>query len=245
MSRNLLLSGGPLHDFDSAGDRLGEMFASESIDTVRVDHPDAAFQHLRAARAGEVDPFDMVTVAALYWRMELARHADLRDRWGYAVRGEDLALLDDFVRGGGGLLALHTAVICFDGDPTWRRLCGAAWDWSRSLHPPLGPAEIRVTPAGRTGEIVGDIDDFVIDDEVYGFLADDGIDSALLTSRHSDCDHPVLWARRVGSGRVVTDLLGHGAASLEHRAHQRILRRAAAWVLGRHPTTAAESRGCR
>ncbi len=235
MSRNLLLSGGPLHDFAATGDQLVRILSDESIDTVRVEHPDAAFALVRASLDGEIDPFDMVTVAALRWRMELARHEPHRSTWAYDVRPEDLTLLDEFVRSGGGLLALHTAVICFDGDPLWRGLCGAVWDWNASRHPTLGPAEIRVTPAGRVDPIVGDIDDFVIEDEIYGFLDDEGSDCALLTSRHHNRDHPVLWARRVGAGRVVVDLLGHGTASFDHGTHRDILRRAAAWLLDRRP----------
>ena len=38
--------------------------------------------------------------------------------------------------------------------------------------------------------------------------------------------HPLLWARAVGAGRVVTDLLGHGVESVTHPAHRTILQRA-------------------
>ncbi len=57
----------------------------------------------------------------------------------------------------------------------------------------------------------------------------------LLTSEHGGRDHPVLWARPVGAGRVVTDLLGHDASSFAHPTHAEILRRAARWVAGSRP----------
>ena len=40
----------------------------------------------------------------------------------------------------------------------------------------------------------------------------------------------MLWARSVGAGRVVTDLLGHDAAAMTQASHREILRRAARWL---------------
>jgi type 1 glutamine amidotransferase len=40
----------------------------------------------------------------------------------------------------------------------------------------------------------------------------------------------VLWARSVGAGRVVTDLLGHDVAAMDHPSHRELLRRAAHWL---------------
>jgi type 1 glutamine amidotransferase len=232
MTRNLLLSGGPLHDFGATADLLTEIFAEVGLATTTVEHPDDGFAQLRAAEAGAVDPFDVVTVNALHCRLHQPRHASLRDEWAYDMDARDAALLRSFVQRGGGLLALHTAVICFDADPTWRELCGAVWDWSTSSHPAVGPVAVTVTAAGRDDDITAGIDDFTIDDEAYGFLDEvDGI-VPLLTARHGGRDHPILWTRRVGSGEVVTDLLGHGVASLRHPAHRTILERAALRVLG-------------
>ena len=57
----------------------------------------------------------------------------------------------------------------------------------------------------------------------------------LLTSRHGGADHPVLWTRVLGRGRVVTDLLGHDAAAMTQPDHGEILRRAAHWLTAAEP----------
>jgi type 1 glutamine amidotransferase len=122
--------------------------------------------------------------------------------------------------------------VCFDADPVWRELCGAAWDWAASSHPPLGPVTVAVTAEGRGHPITAGVEGFEVVDEVYAFLDQvEGI-VPLLTASQGDGDHPVLWARTVGLGRVVTDLLGHGPTSIGHPAHRAMLGRAAAWTLG-------------
>lgn len=230
--RNLLLTGGPTHDFASTSRAVAALLAEEGIDTTIVDDPASAFGALRDAHEGRAAPVDLMTVNALRWGMSQERYAELRAEHAFQIADEDAALLDAFVRGGGGLLALHTAVICFDAHPTWRELCGAAWDWSSSTHPPCGPSRVQVTDVGRSHPGTAGLDGFVVDDEVYGFLDEvDGLDP-LLTGDHGGRAHPLLWARTVGAGRVVTDLLGHGPESVEHATHREILRRAAHWAIG-------------
>jgi type 1 glutamine amidotransferase len=227
--RNLLLSGGPGHDFDACARTLADGLGEVGVTSTVLTDPDELFATIRRS------PPDLVTVLALRWSMAQPAHAPVAPELGYQLADVDAVLLDDFVRGGGGLLAVHTAVICFDAHPTWRELCGAAWDWSRSSHPPFGPARVRVSPLGRGHAVTAGVDDFVVDDEVYGYLDEvEGL-RPLMTSDHGDRAHPVLWARPVGAGRAVTDLLGHAPGSLQHPAHRRILGRAARWAAGALP----------
>lgn len=242
MSRHLLLRGGPVHDFAATSAALASALEEQGLVTTMVDHPDDLVAELRAVESGAGEPVALVTVNALRWGMAQERYASQRAEFAHRLTDEDAAVLDRFVRGGGGLLALHTAVICFDGHPTWRALCGAAWSWDVSGHPPVGPVSIRLTAAGRGHEVTAGIDDFVVEDEAYGFLdEEDGIE-ALLTSSRGGRDHPVVWAREVGGGRVVTDLLGHGPASLAHPAHRRLLVQAAAWARRDRRARASERR---
>jgi hypothetical protein len=235
MIRNLVLSGGPAHDFDATSAALVDLLAGEGIESVVLTEPAEALALLRAAEADGSPPVDLLTLNALRWRMEVERYAHLRDEQAFDLTEADAALLERFVVGGGGLLALHTAVICFDAQPRWRRLCGAAWDWSSSGHPTVGPVRVRVRAAGRSHPLTAGVDDFTVTDEVYGFLDIDDDLAPLLTGHHGGVDHPLLWARQVGRGRVVTDLLGHGVESVTHPAHATILARAAVWAAGGSP----------
>jgi len=230
VTRHLVLSGGPAHDFAATSDELARSFAACGVATTIVDEPTAALALLRAVEAGEADPFDVVTVNALRWRMDAERYAHLREAQAFDLTAEDAGVFDRFVRRGGGLLALHAAVICFDAEPIWHALCGASWNWESSSHPPVGDAFVEVTGAGRVHPLTAGLDDFTLTDEVYGFLDEEpGLD-ALLVSEHGGRSHPLLWAREVGEGRVVTDLLGHGPSSLQHPVHREILSRAVRWL---------------
>jgi uncharacterized protein len=237
LTNNLLLSGGPTHDFAATSHEIASLLhetapSAASITTTIVQSPTEFFDLLRAAAEGKREPWNLVTVNALRWRMEAARYASQRAEWAYEIDPVDLALIAGHVTSGGGLLAMHTAAICFDADPTWRRLLGAAWNWERSSHPEVASVFVDCTIAGTAHPVTAELEPFAIVDEIYGFL--DQVDDIepLLTATHGALAHPVLWARLVGSGRVVTDLLGHGVESLTHPTHRTILRRAAAWAIG-------------
>ena len=236
MTAHLLLTGGPTHPFVATEPLLVELLAGEGLTTTVVTDPHDALGRLRAAEEGDHPPFDLVTVHALRWSMGQERYAAQRAEHAVTVTDDDLAVLDRFVRGGGGLLALHTAVICFDGAPTWRALCGAAWDWDLSSHPPLGPVDVTPTAAGRAHPVTTGVEPFTVEDEAYGGLDEvDGLEPLLVTAPAGPGDaggraHPLVWARAVGEGRVVTDLLGHGAPAFEHPAHRGVLTRAARWA---------------
>lgn len=240
MATNLVISGGPLHDFEASTRALVEIVAEAGVRSTVFDEPHAALHALAAAPRS----WDMVTVNGLHWRMASDRHAHLRDRWSFALRDDEAATIHRHVHEGGGLLACHGAAICFDGEPRWAACLGATWNWERSSHPPLGPVHVAPTEAGQRHPVTSGTAGFATVDEVYGFLDHAADLVPLLTSAHGGAEHPVLWAREVGSGRVVTDLLGHDAAAVTQPDHREILRRAARWLTasdpGTHPPTDLE-----
>jgi len=242
VTSNLLLTGGPTHPFAATAPLLVDLLAERGVTTDVTSDPHEALALLAAAESGHRPGFDLVTVHALRWSMGQERYAGQRAEHAVTVTDDDLAVLERFVLGGGGLLALHTAVICFDGAPRWRALCGAAWDWNRSSHPPLGPVTVSPTPAGRAHEVTRGVEAFTVEDEVYGFLDEvDGLEPLLVAEHpeHGDRTHPLVWARPVGAGRVVTDLLGHGPPAFEHPAHRQVLGRAATWAVARSAPASA------
>lgn len=227
LRRNLLLSGGPgSHDFAALAAEVDRTLARDGIVTEVVHEPAAV-----AARL--TDPstsFDLLTVLALRWTMGQERYAHDRDRWAHSPTEATRAAITDHVAAGGGLLALHTACVCFDDWPGWGDLLGAAWEWGRSSHEPIGEAVVEL--AGRSHPITHGLAPFTLTDEVYEDLATrDGLEP-LLTSRRRGRDQPVLWARAHGRGRVVVDALGHDVTSLRHPAHGEVLRRSARWAMG-------------
>jgi len=232
MTRNLMLIGGPGHEFESIAEALDRQFRRVGIDTTVVAHPEEMLAALASDTNPGVSRYDLLTVHALHWGMDADRYAHLRDAHSYCLSSADAAMIRDFVIGGGGLLALHTAVVCFDAEPIWHELCGAAWHWERSSHPELGESEVSVTIEGRAHSITAGLGDFTIVDEVYGFLDEDPSIVPLLVGSQGGRIHPLLWARDMGAGRVVTDVLGHDVGSIEHPVHGSVLQRAAIWASG-------------
>jgi uncharacterized protein len=222
----LVLTGGPdhAHDFAASGAALAAVVAGAGLDVAVVDHPDDAAAPLGAGG------IDVLVVNALRWRMLGERYDPWRERWGYETPRSTRRAITDFVAAGGGLVGSHTASICFDDWPGWGEVLGGAWDWERSSHPPLGPAEVRVTAAHP---VVGGLPaTFTVVDEVYGDQRlEPGIEVLAVARRTpDDTDQPVVWAHQFGSGRVVYEGFGHDDTSLQQPELVRLLQQAVRWA---------------
>ncbi|HEX3956515.1 MAG TPA: ThuA domain-containing protein [Trebonia sp.] len=225
--RAVVLSGGPTHDFPATTACLTVLLAEEGIDSEIHTHVEDAFLALPGAA--------LVVVNALRWTMTSPGTPD-RFRQRAAAEGVSpspaaRAALTEHLRGGSGVLGMHTAAICFDDWPQWADTLGGSWVWGRSSHPPLGPpVRVRVSPGHP---LVQNISDFSIVDEVYGNLdRRAGVNDLLSAPQPGSLGpaQPLLWTREHRGGRVVYDALGHHPASYEVREHREILRRAIRWT---------------
>ena len=224
MSHVVVLAGGSphAHDFAATGAELAHLAVAAGHTVTCCGDPDDAARLVGGA--------DALVFDGLWWRMLGDAYDPWRPQFGYSPGAATRAALAGFVRDGGGLLAVHTAPICFDDWPEWGAVVGGAWQWGHSAHPPPQPATIQVT---REHPVVAGLPaEFVVSDEIYGDLAiDPGVDVLAVSRRDADdADQPVVWAHRYGSGRVVYDALGHDRDSLSHADHRQLLSQALAWV---------------
>jgi hypothetical protein len=235
----LLLAGGSphAHDFDAIGDALEGILSDHGHDVTRVGHPDACAEVLRAGRV------EVLVVHGLWWRMLDDAYEPWRE-FAYSTAAPTATAIDDFVRGGGGLVALHTAPICFDDWPGWGDVVGGSWRWGISSHPPVGPVTAHViadhpvvTGLESTIELV---------DEVYGDLdVRQGVEPLVIARRtENDADQPVVWTHRHGDGRVVFNGFGHDAASITQVDNAGMICQAVDWVAAPVAATAS-TRGVR
>lgn len=223
--RNLILSGGIGHPFADGAHALADLLREVGVASEITEDIEAGL----AALAGGA--FDLLTVYTLRWRMLVGeKYAPHREKWAFSLSPEGRLNLAGFVARGGGLLGLHTAAICFDDWPEWKNLLGGTWVWGRSAHLPLGP--VRVSTTGASHFVTSGVETFALRDEVYGNLDLAPDVEPLLVASDAAGSWPVLWARQVGAGRAVTDLLGHDRLTIEHAVHRRILTRSAQWLLG-------------
>ena len=226
MSQIVLLAGGSphAHDFAATGAALTELITSHGHEVRLFNDPDLA------AEALESGPGALV-VDGLWWQMD----GEAYDRWrpdqGYSPSAATRSALVEYVRSGGGLLAMHTAVICFDDWSAWGDVLGGAWQWGVSSHPPLGAVEAHIVAEHPV--VAGLPPTFELIDEVYGDLSmHDDVDVLAVAPRHdADVDQPVVWTHRFGSGRVVVDTFGHAPDSVGHPDHARLVVQGLNWTL--------------
>jgi len=225
--RAVVLSGGLAHDFPATTACLVELLSEQGVAAEVHTGVDAALHALPGAA--------LLVVNALRWTMTGPgtpdHYRELAGAQGVSPSASARAELVAHLAAGGGVLGMHSASICFDDWPEWRRTLGASWVWGRSQHPPLGP-EVGVRPRGAH-ELVDGLDAFTIVGEVYGDLERMPDLAPLLTARHpadQGAEQPLLWAREHGGGRVVYDALGHHPPSYEVPEHREIVRRAIRWT---------------
>lgn len=226
MPRNLILTGGVFHAFEEACVPLRHCLSLVGIDSEVTTDIAGGLARLDSGA------YDLLTVYALRWPMTQERFASHRERWAVTLTEQDKARIYAHLAAGRGLLAMHTAAICFSDWPRWRNIVGAAWVWGVSNHPPHGPVDVRMT--GRAHPITQGLGDFNFPEEAYAQMdLVPGIEAlATVQAPSQDQPSPCLWARQVGPARVVYDALGHDVASLTHPTHVRLLQRAALWTLG-------------
>jgi type 1 glutamine amidotransferase len=224
--KNLILYGGIFHPFEKSSEALADQFRQLGIESELSIDIEASLEQL------ENGFYNLLTVNALRWKMEAEKYDPYRDEWRFSLSDAGRKIIDDFVSGGGGLIGLHTASICFDDWPAWSSILGAKWDWGHSFHPPLGPVDVVINK--QVHPLTKNLADFSIEhDEIYHHLKMEENVTGLLSAEASD-EHgsqPLLWARDYGKGRVVYDALGHDENSINHPVHSIILKRAARWAL--------------
>jgi len=226
MSRILVLAGGSphAHDFASIGSALVDRIEAAGHLSELSDNPDDAACALIERK------FDVLVIAGLWWQMRGEAYDQWRDDHQYQTPPSTGAAIAGFVSGGGGVVALHTAPVCFDDWPQWGDILGASWNWDSSSHPPYGM--VRATVAAEHPIVAGIGSSIELHDEIYGGLDLRGDMTVLATARRhdGDPDQPVLWTRRYGQGRVVFNGFGHNADSIHHHQNGRIIDQSIAWV---------------
>jgi len=214
--RLILYSDGYNHPFAQSSNALADSAQGMGLPTEITSDLADALARLRPGR-------DVLGINALRWSMtQFERYAADRPHWAGSLSDEHLAAMMDHVTSGGGLLAMHTAVICWDNQPGWLELLGGGWNWDRSHHPPLGPINVEPSPAlGAPFEII---------DEAYHHLDPAADCEIMATANAGEGAQPVVWQRRHGAGRIVVDALGHDARSLGAAGHVAILHAMLGWL---------------
>ena len=219
-ARAVVLSGGYAHPFAETSAVVAALAAEAGLAPEIHDSVGDALEALVGAR--------LLVVNALWWSMQQdEKYAPHRAAHARMLAEDELAAMVGHVAAGGGLLALHTATICWDTQPGWVALMGGGWAWGRSHHPPLGPVAVSLTAQGAA---LSGASDFEVIDEAYHAL-DPGPDCRILAHvTAGGAPQPIAWTRHHERGRVAVDALGHDARSLQVPGHAALLRALIAWA---------------
>ena len=142
--------------------------------------------------------------------------------------------LVDFVRRGGGLVAIHFACGAFEDWPQFADLIGKVWDKEKT-HDPRGPFTVKIVDANHP--ITKGMQDFAADDELYTCLTGERPVTVLATatSKVTKTDQPMAFVFREGQGRVFQTPLGHDEKAIRMPGVSELLRQGCLWAAGRLP----------
>jgi type 1 glutamine amidotransferase len=226
MLKNLVLTGGLYHPFDDASKTLQAVLDDAGFASTVTDDMDHGFAELATGN------YDLLTVYALRWTMPQDKFAAQRAEWAFSPSPAQRQALQQHLAAGKGVLALHTAAICFDDWPAWQDAVGASWTWGHSYHPPLGT--VQVQPTVNSHAIVAGLPAFAFEDEAYtDMVIAPGVQPLMeVRAAGQTAFSPCLWTLTLASGRLVYDALGHDSASLAHSVHRQIIQRSARWACG-------------
>jgi len=144
--------------------------------------------------------------------------------------------LEQFVRGGGGLVMVHFACGAWQDWPGFARLAGRVWDPTLRAHDPRGPFTVRMVDADHP-ITRGLPAAFETVDELYTCLAGESDIHVLAeaTSKVDHKDYPMAFVLACGKGRVFHCVLGHDTRALAPPPVQALYRRGTAWAAGLEP----------
>lgn len=135
--------------------------------------------------------------------------------------------LSDYVRGGGGLLAVHSGTV-YKEVPPLRELLGGAFDH----HPPQ--CAVTIAPTAAEHPLTAGVTPFTVKDEHYFMLFDANGADVFLQSSSEHGSQPAGWTRREGKGRLCVLTPGHNLEVWLQPSYQALLRNALRWC-GRIP----------
>jgi type 1 glutamine amidotransferase len=130
----------------------------------------------------------------------------------------------DYVRGGGGLLVVHSGTVGYDDTPAFRALIGGVFE----DHPAQCP--VTVEPDAAAPLSAGS-EPFTLQDEHYHMAFDraDGGAHLFMTSRSEHGVQPAGWTIEEGEGRVCVLTPGHNVEVWLHPSYQTLITNALTW----------------
>lgn len=137
------------------------------------------------------------------------------------ISRDSLMWLDEFVKNGGGVLAIHSATASFKKSLLYFDIMGGRFIG----HGKIGRIDVKNQDSG----IFRGISNFSVRDELYLHELSDKI-QVHFTASHEGKEVPVVWTHGYGKGKVCYCVPGHTSGSMKNQTYQRVLQRGLEWV---------------
>lgn len=142
----------------------------------------------------------------------------------------------EFVDAGGGVLALHHAIVSYQDWPWYRDLIGGRYVAEGSDGHPASTylhdqdLSVRIV---RPHPITHGLSLARIHDETYKGMSIDAKNTVLLATDHPTSDGPLVWVSAYAKTRVVYIQLGHGTEAHRDTGFRALVKNAITWVARR------------
>ena len=148
--------------------------------------------------------------------------------WNHNWSQERFAEIDAFLKRGGGLVVLHSAMISDDDPEALAERLGLAAQPVRSNYR-HGPLELHITNDKHPLTMNFEATPFV-DETYWPLIGDRGRVTVLATAVEEGQEHPMVWTHEVGDGRVFASVLGHYTATMDDPLFRILVLRGIAWA---------------
>jgi uncharacterized protein len=138
---------------------------------------------------------------------------------------EQLNAMLGFVRGGGGLVAVHSASAAFQDHEEFVRLIGGAF----KSH---GVGTFRTTTVAPEHPAIRGVPEFESWDETYVHSKVSPDNEVLAVRRDEHGEEPWTWVRTYGDGRIFYTAWGHDQRTWSNEGFQQLLAQGTQWAAG-------------
>jgi len=141
--------------------------------------------------------------------------------------------LQRYVKNGGGLVSVHFACGAWQGEwPEFANIIGRVWDPKLRGHDPRGKFIVQIVDAEHP--VTRGLKDFETDDELYTCLVGEAPIHLLAQAKSAvdQKEHPMVFTRDYGKGRVFLTTLGHDVKAYTNSCVPQLLRQGCAWAAG-------------
>lgn len=134
-----------------------------------------------------------------------------------------ISALLDFVKQGGGVLALHSASASFKFSDEYFRMLGGKFVAHGKV------SQVEIFPVSDSNFPFSGIPAFTVKDEIYHHKIITDIRPHFVCYEQAE-PIPVVWTNQYGEGRVCYAGLGHTVSTMGNAAYQQIIRAGLGWV---------------